>query len=65
MDNLTQTKIEWLQEIYTDWCEKNNLSLQSADEMIFREEYATEDQRQWLMKFVELWEATQNEVWFN
>lgn len=47
-----------LQGPYIKWCESQSLTIQSADEMLYRDDL-TGYQRDWLVAFVALWEVTE------
>ena len=54
--DLKKFKLDWLNEVYADWAEANNLTLEDADRYYFRvvdgaESDATADQVKWLKKY--------------
>jgi hypothetical protein len=52
--------IDTLVDIYNRWGDKEKLQpLSSADEQM-RKDDITEEQREWLVKFILLWDKTEN-----
>lgn len=52
--------IDILVTVYTAWMEKHNLMLGSAEEHIY-DETLTQEERDWIRAFCNLWEITERE----
>ncbi len=48
--------IDFLTITFNDYIQKHNLPAVSADQILAESAYANEEQRQWLVNFIELWE---------
>jgi hypothetical protein len=51
------TQLEFLQEVYSDWCDKHGLEHVSTCE----QSCSTPEQWQWLQSFNELWDHAQSQ----
>ena len=56
---LKQSKLNWLDEVYVNWCKVNKISVGSADELYFRimdgvEHFGTAKQEAWITAFFKL-----------
>jgi len=48
--------INLLNKIYDNWIEKNNINeFCSADELMYSDEIKTYEQREWLKRFIHVW----------
>jgi|TARA_R100001530_G_C4249177_1_gene137376 hypothetical protein len=57
--------INKLTNIYTDWIDKNKLENASADEVLMGTPNLTDKQREWLEKFIKVWDKSNDvERWF-
>ena len=57
--------INKLTGIYTDWIDKNKLENASADEVLMGTPNLTDKQREWLEKFIKVWDKSNDvERWF-
>ena len=57
--------IDKLTDVYNKWGDDNNLQpLGSADEELLGRENLTKEQRQWLEKFIEMWDNQQDIDYF-
>ena len=57
--------IDKLTDIYNKWGDKNNLqTLGSADEELIGRKNLTKEQREWLEKFIEIWDNQQDIDYF-
>jgi len=54
------TTINKLSDIYVKWIDKNKLAKMSADEVLIENPNLTVKQSNWLKKFIEIWDMTQN-----
>ena len=52
--------IDRLIDIYNSWCEKENIELGSADEILMLNENLTDKQISWLKRFIEVWDYAQD-----
>ena len=51
------TQLDFLQKVYSDWCDKHNLKHVSTCE----QSCSTPEQWQWIQKFNELWDYAQSQ----
>ena len=57
--------IDKLTDIYNKWGDKNNLQpLGSADEELIGRKNLTKEQKEWLEKFIEMWDNQQDIDYF-
>ena len=57
--------IDKLTDVYNKWGDKNNLQpLGSADEELLGRKNLTKEQREWLEKFIEMWDNQQDIDYF-
>ena len=54
------TTINKLSDIYVKWIDKNKLAKMSADEVLIENPNLTVKQSNWLKKFIEIWDRTEN-----
>ena len=57
-------ELDFLSEVLQDFCTKYNLPEQSADDLLYAHQYAeidclTEYQKDWLVKYINVWDITQ------
>ena len=62
---LKQFQLDWLKEIYRDWAEFNNISIETADRYYFRvidgaECDATPEQVKWLQNYAKKFQSVNN-----
>ena len=55
------TKLDFLSDVLEDFCDKNNLTLMSADDLLYAHVYAEIDslttfQQNWLNNYIEVWD---------
>ena len=57
--------IDKLTDVYNKWGDKNNLQpLGSADEELIGRKNLTKEQKEWLEKFIEMWDNQQDIDYF-
>ena len=57
--------IDKLTDVYNKWGDKNNLQpLGSADEELMGRKNLTKEQKEWLEKFIEMWDNQQDIDYF-
>ena len=57
--------IDKLTDVYNKWGDKNNLQpLGSADEELLGRKNLTKEQKEWLEKFIEMWDNQQDVDYF-
>ena len=57
--------IDKLTDVYNKWGDKNNLQpLGSADEELLGRKNLTKEQKEWLEKFIEMWDNQQDIDYF-
>ena len=49
-------EFDFLSEVFTDYCSKHTLPLMSADDLLASGHALTDEQKEWLNKFIEVWE---------
>jgi len=54
------TTINKLSDIYVKWIDENKLAKMSADEVLIENPNLTVKQSNWLKKFIEIWDRTEN-----
>ena len=52
--------VDRLIDIYNDWCDKENIELGSADEILMLNKNLTDKQTSWLKRFIEVWDYAQD-----
>ena len=57
-------KLNFLSEVLEDFCNKHDLPLMSADDILYAHQYAeidclTEYQKNWLYNYIEVWDRTE------
>ena len=58
------TKLDFLSDVLEDFCDKHNLPLMSADDLLYAHVYAEIDalttfQQNWLNNYIEVWDIIQ------
>ena len=56
----TMTPLSKLSDIYIKWIDKNKLEQFSADEVLLGTPDLTITQSNWLKRFIEIWDRTEN-----
>ena len=57
------TPLNKLSDIYVKWIDKNKLKQFSADEVLLGTPDLTIIQTNWLKRFIEIWDQTENNKW--
>ena len=64
-NNERKKMIDKLTDVYNKWGDKNNLQpLGSADEELLGRKNLTKEQKEWLEKFIEMWNNQQDIDYF-
>ncbi len=58
---MSMSKMEFMTEVLSDWCTLENKEFISADDLLCTDDTLTEDQRNWLTVYCDMWEVAVNE----